>query len=265
MAVKLKYYQGHTNAGDIFSRSIAEHYFSPDVTPIPCDSRVSMGPNLVLVGSILGCADPASYVCGAGFIGARDGLRNVPKYVRAVRGPLTASILEKQGLRGKYNYGDPGLLASRLFPRSEKASAEIGILPHYIDMNSEWIQSCRDRGLPVIDVLAPLDEFFKSVQRCSIILSSSLHGVIFAHSYGIPAVWVELSDQVIGSGFKFFDYYLSVGIAPEDVARFPIFDNPDPKEIAKRANIGAHEKLLSPLEEALHETKAELAKAAVAR
>lgn len=261
MAVNLKYFQDCPNVGDQFSRVIAEHYFSPDINPVPCDYGSSLGPNLLLVGSILGCADTMSCVCGAGFIGAGDRLRQTPRYISGVRGPLTASILERQGLRSRYVFGDPGLFASKFFPRSESANTEIGIIPHYIDMNSPWVQSCRDQGLTIIDVLAPLDEFFKNLQQCAIILSSSLHGLIFAHSYEIPAVWIELSDQVVGRGFKFFDYYLSVGVSHEDVTRFQVMDDSDPHEIAKLATVVEYAKLLSPLETAIYNTKVELEKA----
>ena len=34
-----------------------------------------------------------------------------------------------------------------------------------------------------------------------------------------PAVWVTLSPKVIGSGFKFFDYWSSVGFQPDEIPR----------------------------------------------
>jgi pyruvyltransferase len=53
-------------------------------------------------------------------------------------------------------------------------------------------------------------------------LSSTLHGLVFAHAYGKPALWLEFGDRVLGNGFKFFDYYHSIGVQPQDVPYFRV-------------------------------------------
>ena len=65
----------------------------------------------------------------------------------------------------------------------------------------------------LIDPLAPLPEYMAALSGCEAIASSSLHGIVFAHAYGIPAVHVQLSDRVLGEGFKFDDYRASIGSA----------------------------------------------------
>lgn len=45
------------------------------------------------------------------------------------------------------------------------------------------------------------------IARCAVVLSSSLHGLIAADAFGHRTAWLELSDAVIGAGYKFRDYY----------------------------------------------------------
>ena len=79
--------------------------------------------------------------------------------------------------------------------------------------------------------------------------------MIFAHAFGKPAVWIEISDKVAGNGFKFFDYYQSVGIYPEKVNRIRINDFSDPPEISKFATFADHKLLIETMEESIHEAK----------
>lgn len=259
MAVHLKYFQKFPNAGDQFSRLIAQRYFSPDI--IPCDNRALAEPNLILLGSILEWADAMSYVCGAGLISPGSKLDAAPRNISCVRGPLTALILEKQGIRMGASFGDPGILASRIFPQTKPSDTNVGVIPHYVDRGSPWLGFCRDQGVPVIDPFSPLEEFFDGLQRCETILSSSLHGLIFAHAYGKPALWIELSNRIIGDGFKFLDYYSSIGIWPEHVTRMRISSKVDPYDAAKRATVGDHTQLLLSLDAALQTTKLQLQEA----
>lgn len=63
---------------------------------------------------------------------------------------------------------------------------------------------------------------------CKKILSTSLHGIIVAQAYNIPALWIKKND--IGTdGFKFYDYFSSVGIT-----QYEGFSNID--EILKSPN-----------------------------
>ena len=59
----------------------------------------------------------------------------------------------------------------------------------------------------IIDVQRDCRQVFKDIVKCKYILSSSLHGLVVADSFGISNRWVEITDRVYGKGFKFFDYY----------------------------------------------------------
>jgi hypothetical protein len=54
----------------------------------------------------------------------------------------------------------------------------------------------------------------EAITACHAILSSSLHGLIVAEAYGVPAAWMTITDKVKGGGFKFCDYYLATGREP---------------------------------------------------
>jgi pyruvyltransferase len=47
----------------------------------------------------------------------------------------------------------------------------------------------------------------REITSCEFILSSSLHGLVVADSYGIPNQWVEPAAEDIHNTFKFYDYY----------------------------------------------------------
>jgi len=87
---------------------------------------------------------------------------------------------------------------------------------HYIDLVDD-------------DPLNPARE----ISSCETIMSTSLHGIIGAHAYGIPAAHVTTSNtcNLWGDGTKFLDYYASVGLIHKlygtDNARFEVGQLPD--------------------------------------
>ncbi len=134
--------------------------------------------------------------------------------IYALRGKLTAQRVLSHC---RVPLFDPGILISKLFPATAKRFT-LGLVPHYADQGDmgikELAQKYPDR-VTLIDVKGTPREVSDQISACENIASSSLHGIVTAHSHGIPAAWMKVSDKVHGSGFKFYDYMTAYGAAIE--------------------------------------------------
>lgn len=215
MAILLKQWRAEPNAGDAFSARVTAHVTG---SAIEFADEPSLGqPNLIAVGSILHWADRFSTVWGSGFLDPTLGIQGPPRDLLAVRGPLSAQRLSELGLGQPAVLGDPGVFAPEIFPPAEP-SFRLGIVPHYVDLGHPWVQRMAALGAPIVDPRSPLERYMATLTSCEQVAASSLHGLIFAHAYDIPAAWVQLSDRVLGDGFKFRDYFGSVGLSPSQAA-----------------------------------------------
>jgi pyruvyltransferase len=164
------------------------------------------------IGSILENANARAHVWGSGFIWPDGKLDEAPAAVHAVRGPQTRAKLRAMGIDCPEVYGDPALLFPYFFDPVVEKKYEVGVIPHFDDKNTEWIRNLpRDPSFRIIDVEGGIEKFVREVKSCELVLSSSLHGLICADAYGVPNMWVKLSNILHGGNFKFRDYYESVG------------------------------------------------------
>jgi len=213
-AVKLYWFSGLKNLGDVISPLIVSHFTGREV--VRAGKRQS--PKMLAVGSVLNQARAGDVVWGTGFIGEAATLRSKNILVSAVRGPLTRARLILEGVECPECYGDPAILLPLIYPpfKNPEKKYRVGFIPHYRDHEASLPT---DPAFKVIDILSTPEEFIEALFSCERVVSSSLHGVIIAESYGIPADWMTLSDKVVGGKFKFHDYYLSTGRdAPEPLA-----------------------------------------------
>lgn len=131
--------------------------------------------------------------------------------VVAVRGKLSQKIVANSNLP----IGDPAILLPLITdgyypcPSRKKIMRNISVVPHFNDYD-DFSKICSHFN--VLDVrTCDLINFVNEIKKSDCVLSSSLHGIIIAHSYGIPALWIR-KNYVDSGMFKYHDYFSSVGI-----------------------------------------------------
>lgn len=159
------------------------------------------------------CATPNSVVWGAGFIRGDDRVSGAPGRVCAVRGWKSVARLREAGIDCPDVVGDAALLLPRLYtPKSDLPRAPLGVIAHFKDADEPFFDAARQwEGVKLIDICGGIEEVVDQIVSCDRIASSSLHGIICADAYGVPSIWLRPSNKPIGDGFKFFDYFSSVG------------------------------------------------------
>ena len=166
-----------------------------------------------IIGSGLSNIKPNDVVWGMGFI---DGTSEVPTNagpIYAVRGPRSRHRLLSAGVPCPEVYGDPAILYPLVYTPEIEQVYDVGIIQHCREIDViEAPKVPEELSVLHIDVRSEINEFVDKILSCKIIISSSLHGIICAHSYGIPAYWIKASDLPVGDDFKFHDYFASIGV-----------------------------------------------------
>lgn len=203
------------NFGDKLNPIILKYLFDKPVVHSERVINFFHKPTIIFIGSILGNLKGSEYIImGAGFKRDSQKIKFKHKKIIAVRGPLTRKTLIKNNIDCPKIYCDPVLLLSEIFPYKNYLKVwDLGIIPHYVD--KEYLKAIRikDYGLKykIIDVFSSIDDIVEDIKKCKYIVSSSLHGIVAAHSYSIPTTRMVISDKIKGGDYKFNDYYGSMG------------------------------------------------------
>jgi pyruvyltransferase len=159
------------------------------------------------IGSILHIVEDNSTIWGSGVNGMCDteSIKDKKLDIRLIRGKLTHKYLTDRGHVCPENYGDPGLLVSKLFPQFSTVNKKHDaiVIPNLFDY-SLLKGNCK---LPIVlPTVYRWQTFFEQLNQAKFVIASSLHGIIMAESYGIPAIYLKLnkSEEI---DFKFRDYY----------------------------------------------------------
>ena len=208
--VHVHWWRGRKNFGDLVTKELFSHFGCTPVHAYDGSAQV-IGAGSLLQGI------PKEFsgdIIGTGLI-RESGSMNRDEFsscsLKSVRGELTKTVLS---LPTTTQTGDLGLISHKLLNGKQYSKKyTIGLIPHYVDKNSPWIQIIRQkygRECLLIDVENSATHVINEMKKCEVIISSSLHGIICADSLGISNIWCEISGNVVGKGFKFHDYNTSI-------------------------------------------------------
>lgn len=198
------WWDGHPNFGDDLTPWLLPRY---GIVPQYSEPRAA---RLVGVGSLLEFLPPefSGAIWGTGLM--RDAAHPLPAAsVLAVRGPATA---ERIGLDDEPAYGDPGLLVARQLARP-RSDGRIAVVPHgHHRPHTALAERVRAAGrtVRVVNVHQRAAPAVREIAAARAVITTSLHGLITADAYGIPAVWTTLEPPLDGGDFKFRDYEAAV-------------------------------------------------------
>jgi pyruvyltransferase len=213
--VLLKYYDLENNWGDKVNPYLFEKLTGKKVISSNSIFNFLNKTKILGVGSLIVGDLSNSVIWGSGVIAEQIKLEIKPKEILALRGHYSLKKIQEVGGNCEI-FGDPVLLFPDFFSnKNVEKKYKYGIIPHFKDKTSVGIQKIAQLQNPeikIIDIQSSVEEFVIDVLSCENILSSSLHGLILADTYGIPTCRIVLSNKLEGGDFKFYDYYSGVGI-----------------------------------------------------
>ncbi|WP_281981261.1 polysaccharide pyruvyl transferase family protein [Thalassorhabdomicrobium marinisediminis] len=197
------------NLGDIINPYVVE-----GLTGIP-PKYAPRGTGIYPIGSIIKFAKAGCQVWGAGSPHEDDQLDPAADY-RSVRGPYTRDLVLRCGGQCDEVYGDAAWFLPVIFRPTVPKTHKTGLILHYQHENADLDVSDDIRRIDIRRLgYDQIEAFLTEMLSCERIVSTSLHGVIIAQAYGLPAMLATVTDssrQVHGDGIKFKDYFASVGI-----------------------------------------------------
>jgi pyruvyltransferase len=191
------------NFGDDLSHVIVERILDRNVEFSPLSDPKK---TVFAVGSILHFARNDDIIWGSGF---REDPSQEKRFerldVRAVRGPRTRNFLLAKGVDCPEIYGDPVILMSDLFPEFQPQVP----LYDYIIIPNVGELSCYALYKNVVSPLLPWKEILDKMMHTRLVISGSLHGLVLAESYGVPARLLKMTwgEPLL----KYADYYEATG------------------------------------------------------
>lgn len=204
--VNLNYWDESNNLGDTLSPVVVNYML--EQRNIKPDIKVKEKKHLYAIGSVLTAGIQDATVWGSGILNAKLTYRLEKRKldIRAVRGPVTRTILMDYGFNVPEVYGDPAILMPEIYKAvPSKNKKKYGLITHKDYMLNEKYEE--DKVIRLNICTDDYRDFLDQLVSVDIVISSSLHGIILAESYGVPAVLLKPQIDIV----KYYDYYYSTG------------------------------------------------------
>lgn len=204
------------NFGDALNSYLVEKLSGKKVEWSPLESAdiVGAGSLLQWVTKIQDKLKEPLHVWGSGYMYDQQPAITSAKVIHhAVRGYKTKEYGQLKGVM----LGDAGLLSDLLITKPVSKTYEIGIVPHLWHIDNPVLKDLLTHHptMKLIDVRLDSLEVIKQIAQCEFVLSSSLHGLIVADSFGIPNQWIQFDVPLFGGEWKFEDYYSIFKLKPK--------------------------------------------------
>jgi len=199
---------------------------------------------LLAIGSVLQKVRYSNcQVWGSGIIEEKYNFKNAD--FLAVRGRYTQKKLRELGYKTPEVIGDPAVLLPLVYQPKNLKKFKVGIIPHYVHF--EKIKKLVSPDVLVINLLDGIEDIIDQICSCEFTLSTSLHGIIVSHIYGIPSLWTdfkEIEEKLHGDNIKFKDYFSSVEIKEYEAFLIPNVKDVEMTDIFEKLSEKYQDKLL---------------------
>lgn len=191
------------NVGDLLSQVIVDSlikYYS-----LKKDREVGETRRLFAIGSVIDAAQCKMVIWGSGVHRKTARIPSVEFDIRAVRGPETKKMLEQSNVSCPEIFGDPAVLLPLFFRPALKKRFPYTIVPHF-SSQKHYLEKYPDHTISTLT--SDWKGFVSRIIQSELVISGSLHGLILAEAYGVPAIALTDIDT---DWFKYNDYYFSTG------------------------------------------------------
>lgn len=192
-------------------------------------------PVIIAIGSIISWAKYKNMlVWGSGILTEKDEI--YPAKFLAVRGKYTQRRLEELGYEAPSVIGDPALLSNLFFQPHVSKKYRLGMIPHVFHYQETKL-SINDEDTLIINLNDDIEKVIEDILSCDVTFSTSLHGIIVSHTYGVPSLWVsflELNKNLNGDNVKFKDYFSSVNIQEYNAPNFSFSELQNTKDFIEK-------------------------------